>query len=145
MSTKAEYLLARYAEEEAMAQAATPGPWEVLWEDDHGDGEDYGYWVAGEDRSTVAGTCEDYEGEPPRDSAHIAYHDPTHVLADIAAKRRIVEAHPEYIAGWPHEGTGTCATCRTQDELAGDPWPCATLRALLSVYADRDDFPEEWR
>jgi len=68
--------------------------------------------------------------------------DPARVLADIAAKRRILELHSQ-----PHE----CP------EVDGTTWymlmsapesvdqPCPTQRMLASVYADHPDYdPEEW-
>lgn len=72
----AEFLLARIAEDEAVARAATPGPWE--WEPEtEGCGSigavgDVGIHVSDED------------------AEHIARWDPARVLAECDAKRRIV-------------------------------------------------------
>jgi hypothetical protein len=62
------------------------------------------------------------------------------LLAECEAHRRIVEAHPSYGGYGEH-----CATCYAESDLSGDDWPCVTLRALASVYADHEDFREEWR
>src|SRR5690348_9322045 len=84
-----EFLRARLDEDEATAQAATAGPWSVA---DRGDvmvtgSEDaYGYphYV----------TC-DFEGlrasVDAEDADHIARWDPARVLAEVEARRRIVE------------------------------------------------------
>lgn len=80
-------------------------------------------------------------GRTHMDAAHIARHDPAHVLAVSAAHRRIVELHRDgrsgdYIEPW-------CATCSDDEDLVY--LPCPTLRALASAYADHEDWREEWR
>lgn len=109
MSTLVEFLLARVAEDEAVARAAgdeAPSP----WRNDCGTLSDArGTQMAG------------YAGEAA--GPHIARHDPARVLAECEAKRRIVEAvasgfydsdlevalrdlaavhadHPDYLAEW---------------------------------------------
>jgi hypothetical protein len=100
---------------------------------------------------------------------HIARHDPAHVLAVCAAHRRIVEEHAgqvETVEWFDAPGTGraeVCPSCRPAEPTEWDPplgqagirpegfvssyvlAPCPTLRALASIYADRDGFREEWR
>jgi hypothetical protein len=71
--------------------------------------------------------------------AHIARWDPARVLAECAAKRRIVELHTEAEPG-PHECPGRYSTSSIAE---GDP--CETLRLLAQPYADRRGFREEWR
>ena len=70
---------------------------------------------------------------------HVAYWDPAHVLRECEAKRRIVALHSE-------GDKGTCYTCsvngtRVQDNLIA----CPTLRDLAAVYADHPDYRDEWR
>jgi hypothetical protein len=78
---------------------------------------------------------------------HWARHDPARVLAEVAAKRAIVDLHS------PSEGD--CRTCAhlTDDEdpdgnwytdVLGEPWPCPTLRHLAAVYADQPGYRPEW-
>ena len=69
--------------------------------------------------------------------------DHARVLAECAAKRRIVELH---------EPNGeTCSVCALQDGSkygdgwGAEDWPCTTLRALALPYADHPEFREEWR
>jgi hypothetical protein len=64
------------------------------------------------------------------------------VLADIAAKRRIMDLHRPVDSV---DGT-VCVTCREPDYPDEANWlhPCPTLRELGSVYADRPGYREEW-
>jgi hypothetical protein len=101
-----DFLLARIAEDDEAARAATPGPWE--W-----DRTPRGYWGhQPPDLVTVAkeppysdGSVEPlgvvvssygYDADglnvSDEDAEHIARHDPARVLAECDAKRRIVEA-----------------------------------------------------
>lgn len=66
-------------------------------------------------------------------AAHIARHDPARVLADVAAKRKIVEMHHPIDPCDAHDG----ATQKTVN--------CDTLRALASMYADHPEFDPAWR
>lgn len=74
-------------------------------------------------------------------AAHIARHDPARVLAEVEAKRAIVD-HAEYWfttlrqtpEGWTVE---TCTAYRMAME-----W---TLRRLAAPYADRPGYQQEWR
>lgn len=56
-------------------------------------------------------------------------------FADCEAKRRIVEEHSPI----DDQPNGWCTVCD------GDGWPCATMAALASVYADHSDFDPAWR
>lgn len=66
---------------------------------------------------------------------HVARHDPARVLAECEAKRSIVKLH------YPLDDDPEpfCWNC---DE---ERWPCGTMVALASPYADRPGFREEWR
>ena len=68
------------------------------------------------------------------------------LLADCAAKRRIVELHqPEYAPATDWQGAHLSCSCNPTDEFLGTDWPCRTLLAVASVYADHPDYREEWR
>lgn len=75
-----EFLTARYDEIEAAARAATPGPWGTDPQFDEGfvTDSDGSYLVYSEGTVDIP------------TAAHIALHDPAYVLADIAAKRRLL-------------------------------------------------------
>jgi len=99
MTTKAEYLLARYDEEEAIRERT---------------------------RDDLAPRKESDEWSWVKTSK-----------ADIAAKRRIVELYQAHERDVTPYGMRIDNTARFALGHAVD--------ALLSVYAGRDDFPEEWR
>jgi len=83
------------------------------------------------------------------DALHIARHSPNRVLAEVDAKRRILDEHPATV-GWDgnsHDGT-VCGTCSMNDDsgaLDGDPYPCPTLRLLALPYADHPAYQDAWR
>ena len=119
-----EYLLARIAEEEALVRAGlTPDP-------DLGDARTY-YATAGAHRD---------------DWGLWTFHvPPQHVLAECDAKRRLIELH--HPSTTHQEGTlAYCVGCWEAGGEDGAPsHPCATLRALGTIYAHRGDYREEWR
>lgn len=142
-----EFLLARAAELEAVARAATPGPWLT-----------YGHpWAwggrSGEIATVLSGDDPDpedpdryviaYDPGPPsgmvgwEDARHIAAWDPAHVLAWCAVLRAIVEVH---------RGSHECPSAEDNCGwvVGGD---CETLRLLaqLKPFADHPDFRPEWR
>jgi len=67
---------------------------------------------------------------------HIARHDPARVLAEVDAKRRILDHHP--LSEWRVDPPA-CATCNDMEH------PCHTLKLLALPYADRPGYREEWR
>lgn len=81
--------------------------------------------------------------------------DPARVLAECEAKRRIVEEHPIYQGPRILEvdSTGTdfgCELCHCVDPVHADGiieslGYCTTLRSVASVYADHPDYREEWQ
>lgn len=79
-------------------------------------------------------------------------------VREVEAKRRIVAEHPEFAerarpSGLevlnPRESSATfCEACGDPyfwDQTPPVEWPCPTLRALASVYADHPDYRDEWR
>lgn len=69
-------------------------------------------------------------GEPV-ELEHVARHDPARVLADIAAKRRILAAHEKWCDGYCEAGFD-----------AAHMW---SIKALASAYDARPGYREEWR
>jgi hypothetical protein len=67
---------------------------------------------------------------------------PAHVLADIAAKRAIVEEHT---CQCPDPDCGDCGACSGYHHADPTPAPCTTLRLLVQPYAERPDFDPQWR
>jgi hypothetical protein len=80
--TITEFLTARLDEDEAVARAASPGPWHPNAELDE---------VLAMDGITVADGFALSGPQTRATTEHIARHDPARVLADVEAKRRIVE------------------------------------------------------
>lgn len=172
MTELTEFLTARLDEREALARAAHPGRWRLTHRrKDHGDGshsEAYGIdsdtavsmplTTRGEmwDVETVVWIAEDRDygypepGIDRRENAEcIADNNPAYVLADIAAKRRIIEFYireDDISGGHPY-----CAWCQPWDNdgnqssyQPGD-WPCDHLKLLALPFADHPDYREEWR
>ena len=81
-------------------------------------------------------------------SSHIARWNPAHVLAECDAKRRILARHAPKVGTeyGPFEGELICGCSGGTDEFHAVPWPCADVRDIASVYADRPGYEEEaWR
>lgn len=81
-----------------------------------------------------------------RDARHIALWDPARVLAEVQAKRRIIDLHkPRGVEGGPPY-RWTCTLC----DHAPVPWdsylewPCPTLRLLALPYAGHGSYRAEW-
>ena len=124
--TLAEFLLARIAEDEAVAQAAS-----------------HGGWIGPESMGAFEG-------------GDTVYIDPARVLAECEAKRRIVELHAPVIPVSPFSKCGhpgcdqshsekrlppACPTCPTSDVDGA----CETLYTLAIPYVDHPDYRDEWR
>lgn len=125
------FLRARLDERERAAHAATPGPWSS-GVDNVGDP-----YIDGANGHLIADLpfCHGQDDRRELDAVHIASHDPAYVLADVAAKRRIV------------------ALCQVDFNDDGQPiclggygeayWDVVRLLAL--PYADHPDYRQEWR
>lgn len=136
----ATFLLARLAEDEKVARAATPGPWRVS--------EPYEttskVLADDSDRDVVSGpspgpshVASDHEGFGAvnvLNGEHIARHDPARVLAEVEAKREIVKMHMGN-----HE-------CPSDIDCCG--WitngKCETLLLLVLPYADHPECHPSW-
>lgn len=163
MSDLVEFLLARIAEDEAVARAAAERQGEH-WFDEEGivssDAEPVNppgsllHIYAPEGRWNLW-DCEGAAslGVTSEVSAHMARHDPARVLAECAAKRRIIALHEREDRGdgWGSPPYWCCTECggRTVHPNLGwiptsTAWPCRTLRLLTLPYADHPDYREEW-
>jgi hypothetical protein len=105
---------------------------------DHGDG----LWVA--------------DGREVTDARDVRIlWDPTIELAEVDAKRRIVDRHTQKVG--TNVTRGTCAECGGSDwkPVNADgllepfpwvmPWPCPTLRLLALPFAGHPGYREEWK
>lgn len=135
MTDLTEFLLARVAEDEARARTAAgaaPEPWEVA---DRG-------WMArlyraGSDQPILE-VEQDRLAEPVPGALleHIAAHGPARVLAECAAKRRIIELHDDALK---HE-----MDFGEQSALGADLMHSDVLQLLALPYADHADYRSEW-
>ena len=161
--TITQFLLARIAEDEAVARACAemfPPPWDVA---DRGwrvriyasDVTTEDFASDDEDATTVRNPVV-MEVEPDRRIKdpqwlserveHVRRHDPARILAECAAKRAIVELHVEavrYVSiGRPEVESLGCETCAGYDGPL--TYPCPTLRHLATPYAEHPDYDAEW-
>lgn len=154
------FIKARLEEDEAAAKKAVPGPWR--WADwtamfgtleqerntlEHSPGSPPFPAVAERDRETtrVLRLEDPLEIDPDQEASaeHIARHDPARVLREVEAKRAIVAAHQ------PGSSGGPCSVCIAdrrswQDDWCPDPWPCETVRKLVSIWSDHPAYRAEW-
>lgn len=119
------------ADDEAVARAATQGPWYLLGKNVRAaQGRPSPALQRGRESVEIACAYDD------TGAAHIARHDPARVLAEVEAKRAIVaECAEEVDGGTTDEGQGL-----TSGAILGG----YVLRALASVYRDRDGFDPAW-
>lgn len=119
MTDLVEFLLARLAEDEAVARVA----------------------LAGDD-----GVRDAPHFLGPNLVEYLAHYDPARVLAEVEAKRQIVELHEP-------DAEHNCSECGTGviNSGPGDPgdfnptpWPCQTLRLMASVDADHENYDPSW-
>lgn len=124
--TLAEWLEQQVAADEALANAATPGPWLVdnsettyvyFYDGPWGSGP----MVAGQRAATRA------------DAQYIATFNPARALAQIAAVREVLAIHSRW------EDSDDCSSCGDVPQVA---WPCETVQALARAYADREGYAE---
>jgi len=129
MSDLATFLRARLAEDEQAAREAQPGPWHI------GNAVDPTQPCNVHTFPTAGGVA---DGLRWLDAEHIVRHAPARVLAEVEAKRRIINEHQQATPGW-------CATCDIPGDYKGLPEGCMTVRLLALPYADHSVYREEWR
>lgn len=120
--TLTEFLEARIAEDEALAQVATPGQWE----------RDSGWSITAPPPEDWSGPYVVVETKLRNDAEFIASHNPARVLAECEAKRRIMNELGDYADGhlW-----ASSEAFRAE----------SALRALVLPYVDHPDYQPEWR
>jgi hypothetical protein len=126
------WLRAQLDADAARAEAAPRGPWSV---------DVSGSIVDADGGRVIPAVGGARDGHPVRWPEgpvveHVVGHDPTRVLREIDAKRKLVALHdrPQH-------------QCVAED--GPTQWhvkdPCATLRLLASVYSDRPGYLDSWR
>ena len=144
--TLTEFLLARIAEDETAARAATAGSWVAIADSPSrprfssvGD-----IYFAQNDMphaliAEAHGCGPDVS--PTNVGTHIARHDPARVLAECAAKRGAIKAawadHCAIEGEW---GSG-----QSEEEMSAEDDNPAVVCFLAAVYSDHPDYRQEWK
>ena len=150
----AEFVLARTAEDEALAERSLSGPnddgrWEVecpYVEGGFEDREEHMAHFSHESECRVEGhgiTIYD-EGGHDRDQAlHIAAHDPARTLAECAAHRAMAQDWLDGMARQDDHGRPDHLFNPLTSMLmkSHERW----LRTVATIWADHPDYDEEWR
>ena len=153
MTTLTEFLTDRIAEDESGARAATRGPWawshprmdlvesilQLETDPDALGEDDYGECVA-----CFYGMDHIKSHAPAQaDADHIVRWDPSRVLAECEAKRRIVEdAKQDMLSAQALDYEFGDHSGRTYD-VANSMQD--VLKVLATIYADHPDYDEEWK
>jgi hypothetical protein len=146
------FLRARLDEAEQVARAATCGPWTAKRADQSVYAQETSVVMGGHDGGwyIVPFQEEGGEGIEPGDAEHIAHWDPDRALAEVEAKRRILDAHDR-----PHDCIAREAS-GGHSVVNGRPWeawaphhtadhgPCFVIRCLALPYAQHPDYRTEW-
>lgn len=142
------FVLARAAEREALARAATnDGPWRV-------DDAAYPEAIYSGDASVVAGGRWGGEGNVflcDDDARHIAHHDPARVPREVAAVRAIVDAYREVRARRDALQAADARAVEDEDQVIRRRSAAArcdglefVVGQLASVDSDHPDYQAEW-
>lgn len=138
MSDLIAFLTARLAEDEEVARDARACA-EVK----------DGRWFDGEDEINDDNGLRLATVNHPFVTAHIARHDPSRVLREVEADRRLIEAYHDR-ANWAEELRDPDTDYRNVTE-ADARWEEGATAALLAaiqfraaVYSDRPDYRQEW-
>lgn len=98
-----------------------------------------------EDERTARAVSPCYPPDDPlaitEDLAHATRWGPARVLAEVEAKRRMVDLHQPAMDGG---GRTSCSSCGELN-CCSEPWPCPTARLLALPYAEGPDYRPEWR
>lgn len=136
------FLTTRLDELEQIARAAGDRPWEA------GGGYPQ-HIIAVGPAALIAETFWGNQDSVAWPAEHITRHDPPHVLADIAAKRRLIARHTGHGMGGcftlpargvcerPHHGVKVCNWDQHR-------WPCADLVDLIGLFGQHPDYDPEW-
>lgn len=125
----AEFVRARLDEDEEIAQAAV-GVASPDWETT---GDTVAQVLPGGFRSELADPGSTL-------SAHIARHDPTRVLRQVAVLRWILDQH------WraPSRAPYYCTECQIEDGVIEGEWPCDTVWGVAKLWVDHADYDPVW-
>lgn len=151
------FLRARLDEDERVARAATGLAWSVSPADNRNERPFVSLAECGDDVADIWGDHPNAYGE------HIALWDPARVLAEVAAKRAILEDHRSVKFTNAELGihdADVCLVCHAHMDYPDDftdeqadaweyplvqrRWPCPTVRALLLPHHGHPEFHPAW-
>src|SRR5260221_9892636 len=129
----ATFLEARIADDEAPALAVGGSP---EWQHD-GSGQVF----------NGGSVCFLHAGPFTRMAHYIARHDPARVLREVDAKRKIVAEHAREPGMLPPSCVRCCETNTAQYPQRWEAlmWPCPTVRAVVAVWSDHEDYDPAWK
>jgi hypothetical protein len=134
-------------EDERVARAASVGPWRASpsIRSVYGPGSavvnmpgplpDWATYVVPPD-------SEGSEGIEPANAEHIARWDPARVLAEVEAKRRVLDRYADMHWHAPAIPGATSSILQVED--TGACRTCVTVQILAQPYAGQDGWREEW-
>lgn len=123
------FLRACLDDDERVARKCAPGPWVILGEPRES------YVVSAAGVAVALGWL--------RDAAHIARWDPARVLAEIDAKRRIIDAYMDAVH--MHQAMSETDDDGKWDWLFKEESLEGVVKLLALPYADLESYREEWR
>lgn len=135
----AAFLRARLDEREAVALAATPGPWESEGDDPT---DDEVYTVHDGEHGDLVGNVVAFARGGDRqqpNTVHIADNDPEFVLADVAAKRQIIDWCGEVVGDRDLTRCGEFGALKDDPDALAVTLAVQTLRLLALPYAGHPD------
>lgn len=140
------FLAARYDENEAVAKAATPGPWTSYLEGrDHWGGDSF-IATGGEDLYPYVMVNTTHNPRYAADRDHIALHDPARALRKVEAGRKRLALMAEATAEMNRLIADDNAN-RSDQAMAVGRARAATVAVKYDaeVWSDHPDYREEWK
>ena len=129
--TITEFLAARLNEREAAGKAAK--------------GIESGNWLAGVDGEVFADADRFVCSAVEADATHMMLNDPAYVLADVAAKRKILDSCTEVIGDLDLSRYGEFGYLRDHPRALAVTMAVETLRSLAAVFATHQEYRQEWK
>ena len=138
----AAFLRARLDEDEAAANATTPGPWMAGAERAHlVDNVVYGQ---SEWPDHIQQVCNvNYAQHKAGNATHIARHDPARALREVAAKRAILDGYE--VTRQRYDSREEMGDLAADRHRAGEVFGLKfAVQVLGAVYSDHPDYRQEW-
>lgn len=140
-----EFLRARLNEDAQHARNATRGAWDTDHVRTRGEMAVLSEWgsVVAAYAGSETGTWATPEPMDRGDAEHIARWNPKRVMAEVEAKRKLLDRHDRIGTRW----VGHPRADREERYCMGcdEVWPCETVRLLALPYSQHLNYREEWR